>query len=420
MLRITSMAIVTAVLSAFTTHAQTYTELLAEGKKQIKEQRSRPDAGYAHDYAGAIAVLRKAASMCPDSPEVHYFLGSAMDYDTKPDGRQMNSANAGTTLLVSSEFERVIKLSPKYNGEKVVLSPYTKIGSIWGCLAMAYMVRNDYDSARWAFREGKKRGGFGDFTLNYYRCLLNACPRNTILFSVGDHCSMTCWYLQEVENLRSDITVLEINMIQIPWYNAFLYQKHSSIFSSPRVALDTNTYGEFDPYPMQVTDRRTNKQLRWKVPSRLSSADYLFLADFILLDIVKYNKFDRPICFTDNMDKENLAGLDKFLQNGLFINRLTTDSLHKLDADIALDLTNFPFGILKDINRNNDEEMNVIKLLQYKYLIAIEDLLQRQRKSEATNLYTLLTTNLPEEQYPYWAPETTAYIQELAKKLKSK
>ncbi len=417
MLRITRLAVLALALSTITARAQTYAELLAEGKKQIKEQRDMPDASYTPDYTKALEFLRKAVNMCPDSPEAHYFLGSAIDYNGNPDGSKMNRTTRANTLLASAEFEKVNQLSPKYNGQKVLLGPYTKIGSIWGCLAIAYMARNDYDSARWAFKEGKKRGGYGDFTLNFYRYLLNSCPHNAILFTDGDMCTMALWYLQEIENVRADVAVLDVNMIQVPWYNAFLYQKHASLFSSPKVALDTTLYAECPRKPIVITDRRSNKQLRWLPQSRQNSG-YLYLGDFILIDIVRYNKFERPVYFTYDMNPENQAGLTSYLRNRMFISRLVTDSLQKTDFNERLDLDNFPFDILASLNVNNQEEMANVTSLQYKYLTAVTDLVRKKQKSEAAHLFTVLTTNLPEEKFPYPTEEIKEYVHEMADKFK--
>src|SRR6185295_9169568 len=99
---------------------------------------------------------------------------------------RLNSSDAVTmimsskvmTVKASEQFEEVNRLQPDYRGELAILDPYAKLASIWGSLAMAYLYRNQPDSARWAFKEGKKRGGFIEPILEFNRQLLNSCDPN--------------------------------------------------------------------------------------------------------------------------------------------------------------------------------------------------------------------------------------------------
>ena len=53
--------------------AQTYENLVASGKKMVKEERAK----FGNDFSAAIVVLKEALKMNPNGQEAHYYLGSA-------------------------------------------------------------------------------------------------------------------------------------------------------------------------------------------------------------------------------------------------------------------------------------------------------------------------------------------------------
>ncbi len=56
----------------------------------------------------------------------------------------------------------------------------------------------------------------------YARLLLDAVPRNGILLAGGDNDTFPLWYLQQVEDYRSDVAIVTVPLLGAEWYRAEL------------------------------------------------------------------------------------------------------------------------------------------------------------------------------------------------------
>lgn len=76
-----------------------------------------------------------------------------------------------------------------------------------------------------------------DFAANY----LKSCDKNAILITFGDNDTFPLWYAQEVENIRTDVRVLNYTLSGMGWYVEQLYNK---IYQSEKLpfTLDKECY----------------------------------------------------------------------------------------------------------------------------------------------------------------------------------
>lgn len=70
--------------------------------------------------------------------------------------------------------------------------------------------------------------------LRFGRAVLNSLPQNTMLISQGDVYLNTLRYVQQVENLRPDIAIVDKELIKMRWYNNY-HEHHLS-----HINIDTN------------------------------------------------------------------------------------------------------------------------------------------------------------------------------------
>ena len=51
-------------------------------------------------------------------------------------------------------------------------------------------------------------------------------PRNAVMLAIGDNDTYPLWYLQQVEHIRPDVTVVTIPLLSAAWYRAELARRH--------------------------------------------------------------------------------------------------------------------------------------------------------------------------------------------------
>ena len=155
--------------------------------------------------------------------------------------------------------------------------------------------------------------------------ILAGLDQGAVLFTNGDNDTFPIWYLQEVEHFRRDVTVVNLSLVNLPWY---VKQLRNSASSLPLSYTDT----ELDNLRVQAFRDPATGQMQW-----------VLVRDYVVKDIVDTNRrtpHARPVFFAVTIPRENMDFYFPFLQMEGLAYRLTEqrapDGLPTTDGDRLL------------------------------------------------------------------------------------
>lgn len=100
-----------------------------------------------------------------------------------------------------------------------------------------------------------KEGLYNDSILQIAEKFLNDAPQNSILFTSGDNHTYAIWYMQEMKGLRKDVKAIDISLLGLSRYIAFLQQKENINFSIPDSIIHHKSFGVLYKHPTKSIPR---------------------------------------------------------------------------------------------------------------------------------------------------------------------
>ncbi len=407
-MRLLSLILLLCLPVASFAQPASFTEWLEKGKAEFHKEYED------QDYAAAVGYLEKAAALQPNSAEAQYFLGYAYGRLNSKDGERIPGMSVALTLKASAAFEKVIKLSPKYEGEMLLLDPYSKIGSEWSSLALALLKRNQPDSAQWAFSEARKRGAFQDFIVETARLRVALTSPHSILISSGDNMTYPILYLQQMEAYRKDVALVDVSLLNSVWYPSFLRDAGVVEFSMSSPTLDTLSYIAWSAARRTIKDTQNQPKFAWTLQPSYAN-DYLLRGDRLLLDLITYNQFRRSVFFSMTMASESMLSLQDYLKPYVLLGLLSAGPMTKTDAQQLTDITKM-LALFEKVNPNSTDQLNMVNEIRAAILLYIDQTIKDRRKKHASEVLALFEKMAELKKYPV-SEQTQTYIDWLKKEL---
>ncbi len=386
--------IITLISSTVFAQTENFSSLITKGKEAYAKS----------EFVIASNYFEKAVLIMPKSAEAHYYLGYCYSKINSFDGKGLTNSSLPQVLKSSLEFELVNKLSPKYKGKLIVQDPYSKLSSEWGSLAISYIYNNKTDSAIWAFKEGKKRGGFSDFILSVNKSVLDLCDKNAILVTSGDNYIFPLWYLQYVEDYRLDVSLVDISLLNTYWYPSFLSNNNKVQFDFPNNVLDSVEYCEWPESTVKVNE------FSWVVKPSYENL-YLLRGDRVFLSMLRENKFERTIYFSSGFSETDQVGLKAYLTSNILIDKVSINSEEVLDFNTFKEKFIQVSQSIEKLNYNSELEMLFAENIRLILLIRIS----KENKPNQKELFKILDTYFNEKKLPIKSTEIKTYLNELRK-----
>ena len=284
--------------------------------------------------------------------------------------------------------EKVRVKSKKYATLMAVISA---IACLLVPLQMASQTWDDHDrSGRYTCR---------DFGANY----LNSMQRegHPIILTNGDNDTFPLWYNHEVESVRTDTRVVNMEYLQTDWY---IDQMKRQAYDSPPLPISLS-HEDYKEGRMEYVPIDTDSIAIGPATISLKGKQGLFKNELMVLDMLLQANWERPVYMSISMGSDILPFLrDHLILEGLAYRISPTATTQRIDVERLYDniMHRFRYGGLSTKGIYVDEDVKrMANTHQLIMGVLIDSLLQRGDLKRAVNVCHKWQKEMPQENVPY-------------------
>ena len=284
--------------------------------------------------------------------------------------------------------EKVRVKSAKYATALAILSA---IACLLVPIQMASQTWDDHDrSGRYTCR---------DFGANY----LNSMQRegHPIILTNGDNDTFPLWYNHEVEGVRTDTRVVNMEYLQTDWY---IDQMKRQAYDSPPLPISLS-HEDYKEGRMEYVPIDTDSITIGPATISLKDKQGLFKNELMVLDMLLQANWERPVYMSISMGSDILPFLrDHLVLEGLAYRISPTATTQRIDVERLYDniMHRFRYGGLSTKGIYVDEDVKrMANTHQLIMGVLIDSLLQRGDLKRAVNVCHKWQKEMPQENVPY-------------------
>ena len=208
---------------------------------------------------------------------------------------------------------------------------------------------------------------------DYAYNMLTPLAPNALVVTNGDNDTFPLWYIQEVEHVRKDVRVLNLSLLNTPWY-----------------------IKQLRDLPPRVPFTFTDAQLDQLQPYQDDKGKVIWVKDQAIADMMKVNQWKRPVYLAVTVPEQ--LGYEGHLTLEGLVFRVSPNAVGERAVDVSTTIHNlysvFRSKGLLDKNRDYDRSVykddNAYKLVQNYSAAHVQAAYQLQQQGQAQDAIRIL------------------------------
>jgi len=197
------------------------------------------------------------------------------------------------------------------------------------------------------YRSHDRSGDYVAFDYSYN--LLQSCEKAAILFTNGDNDTFPLWFLQYVYNIRQDVRVVNLSLLNTDWYIKQLREQEPRV----PISMTDSQIDQLSPtywpepklvkihvprsiYQRELEDLEQRKEfvsqaLQNPNPPEMSCSlgptlmgKGIRVQDIMILNIIASNQFEKPMYFAVTVSTNNMLNMQDYLRMDGLVYKLVT------------------------------------------------------------------------------------------------
>ena len=298
---------------------------------------------------------------------------------------------------------------------------FLKKAGLLGCTALLALLV-PVNMFRFNFDSHDRAGRYIAYDYSYN--ILQTCEKDAILFTNGDNDTFPLWFLQYVYNIRPDVRVVNLSLLNTPWYIKQLKHQEPRVPISLKdeqierlspILWEEKTIEVLVPeevYQREILDMKKRGEFtgREKKKGKISfvvkptlGKQGLRVQDLMILNIIFSNNWRKPIYFAITVSDENKIGLQPYLrQDGMAFKLIPFKNVRISPTRLRENLFKvFKFRGINDPAVYIDHKTKGL-LINYRsgFIQLADHYLRKGQKKEALATLERMEEMIPEEKVP--------------------